>query len=64
MNSNTQAGGSSKVVYTITERGEKSFWSRIGTAFVNRDGSYNVVLSSLPVDGKLHIRDPKPVADA
>ena len=53
-----------KVVYNIVERGEKSFWNRVGTAFVNRDGSYNVVLSSLPLDGKLHIRDPKPASEA
>jgi len=50
-----------KVVYTIVERrkDEKSFWTRIGVAFVNRDGSWNVHLDAVPVNGKLHIRDPK-----
>lgn len=55
-----------KVVYTIIEReaGEgrdaKSFWVRIGSAFVNRDGSWNVKLDALPVNGTMQIRDPEP----
>jgi hypothetical protein len=32
-------------------------WTKIGVAFQNRDGSLSVLLDSLPVDGKLHIRD-------
>jgi len=50
-----------KDVYLITNRGEegKSFWSRIGVAFVNQDGSLNVILDALPLNGKLHIRDRK-----
>lgn len=47
-----------KEVYQITEReGKKSFWTRIGVAFVNKDDSLNVVLNSIPLDGRLHIRD-------
>ena len=53
-----------KAVYTISENGERSFWNRVGTAFVNKDGSLNVLLNSLPVDGKLHIRDPRPPTDS
>lgn len=34
-----------------------SFWVRAGSAFVNRDGSMNVYLDVLPLDGKLHIRE-------
>lgn len=46
-------------VYTIVDRGDgkKDLWLRIGTAFVNKDGSLNVVLNALPIDGKLHIRE-------
>jgi hypothetical protein len=46
-----------KHVYVITGKGERKFWNRIGVAFVNRDGSLNCKLESLPVDGELHIRD-------
>ncbi|MEN9580349.1 MAG: hypothetical protein RJA70_3358 [Pseudomonadota bacterium] len=49
-----------KVVYNITERDGRSFWSRIGVAFVNRDGSLNVRLESLPVNGEMQVRDYVP----
>ena len=35
-----------------------SSWNRAGSAFVNKDGSINVYLDALPLDGKLHIRRP------
>ena len=37
-----------------------SMWNRCGSAFVNKDGSLNVLLDLLPADGKLHIRAPSP----
>lgn len=47
-----------KAVYTILEKpGDRSFWLRIGWAWVNRDGSFNVKLDALPVNGSLQIRD-------
>lgn len=49
--------GSMKVIYVITGKGERKFWTKVGVAFVNRDGSLNCKLDSLPVDGQLHIRD-------
>lgn len=49
-----------KIVYMI-QKGEKtSFWTRIGVAFVNKDGSLNVRLNAIPVDGQIQIRDQKP----
>ncbi len=53
------APGTRKAVYTVIESGntERRRWVRIGIAFVNRDGSYNVLLDALPVTGTLHIRD-------
>ena len=52
-----------KAVYTIVEQeasGDKpkrKLWIRIGAAFANRDGSMNVKLDALPVNGELHVRD-------
>lgn len=51
-----------RVVYAITERenqdGEvKSYFTRVGAAFDNKDGSINLLLEALPVSGKLQIRD-------
>jgi hypothetical protein len=51
--------GTRLVVYTITEKpgSEKSFWSKIGNAWINRDLSINIQLDALPVNGKLHLRE-------
>jgi hypothetical protein len=49
-----------KMVYVITQRNNKSYWNRIGVAFVNNDGSLNVRLEALPVSGELQIRDYVP----
>ena len=44
-------------VFTIIETdGSKARWTKVGVAFVNRDGSFNVKLDALPVNGTLHIR--------
>ena len=49
-----------KIVYVITERNGKSYWNRVGVAFVNHDGSLNVKLEAIPVNGEIHIRDYVP----
>ena len=41
-----------------------SVWMRAGSAWVNRDGSFNVYLDVLPLDGKLHVREPGERKDA
>ena len=50
-----------KAVYMIKDGkdGDKSYWTKIGVAFVNKDESLTVVLDAVPVDGRLHIRDFK-----
>jgi hypothetical protein len=51
-------------VFSVKEQWEKdtgqkhSNWVKAGTAWVNRDGSINVYLDVLPIDGKLHVREP------
>ncbi|MBJ79928.1 MAG: hypothetical protein CMH60_01285 [Myxococcales bacterium] len=49
---------SPQAVFTIIEddKLEKPLFRRIGTGFINRDDSLNVILDALPVSGKLHIR--------
>ncbi len=42
----------------ITDGEEKrSIWVKAGSAWRNRDGSFNVYLDVLPLDGKLHVRE-------
>jgi hypothetical protein len=54
-----------KVVWTVVERGQangvtKSYWSRIGVGFVNRDGSLTLRLDSIPLSGNLQVREWEP----
>jgi hypothetical protein len=39
------------------EKTGAAIWVRAGFAWANRDGSANVTLDVLPLDGKLHIRE-------
>ncbi|MBF0105783.1 MAG: hypothetical protein HQM16_10710 [Deltaproteobacteria bacterium] len=51
-----------KDVYVIAEsqnKEDKSRWTKIGVAFLNKDDSINVILDAVPITGKLHIRDRK-----
>lgn len=47
--------------FTVRDRGEgrKAYWARIGSAWVNRDGSFNLQLDALPIDGKIVLRPRK-----
>jgi len=39
------------------EKNGKTWWLRIGSAWINADGSTNVYLDAYPTNGKLQIRD-------
>jgi hypothetical protein len=49
-----------KHVFTMIEKTgeEKARWVKIGIGFVNRDGSTNIYLDALPINGKINVRDP------
>lgn len=51
----------SLAAFNIIERPgmEKPIWSRVGSAWVNRDGSFSVILDSYPIGGKIHLREDK-----
>ncbi|MDP2342472.1 MAG: hypothetical protein Q8O67_16065 [Deltaproteobacteria bacterium] len=55
-----------KEVWLIEEHpNRKAWWTRIGAAFENADGSWNLELSAVPTNGnRLQIRDPRPAVDA
>jgi len=46
-----------KSVFALTERDQKTFWTRVGAGFINKDGSTTIVLDALPVSGRLQIRE-------
>ena len=49
-----------KAVFALTERDEKTYWTRIGAAFTNKDGSITLQLDALLVSGRLQVRDDEP----
>ena len=51
--------GKKYAVYSVrkAEKTGAAIWVRAGYAWANRDGSANVALDVLPLDGKLHIRE-------
>jgi hypothetical protein len=60
--------GQKLAIFSIREikdgKGKKgTLWVRAGRAFVNGDGSLNLVLDVLPLDGRLHVRAEKPQAE-
>jgi hypothetical protein len=40
----------------ITREDRDPFWHIIGSAWTNKDGSLNLTLESLPLDGKITVR--------
>jgi len=36
---------------------KRTFWLRVGNAYVNRDGSINVYLDAMPMNGRLQLRE-------
>ena len=50
-----------KTVFTVVERGPgKSYWTRVGVGFVNKDGSWNLHLDAVPTNGKIQVREWEP----
>jgi hypothetical protein len=56
----SSGGGSGRKAwgaFNIVTRGTRNYWNRVGSAFRNHDGSYNIYLDALPRDGKIQIRE-------
>lgn len=43
---------------------QKDYWLPVGSAWTNRDGSFNIRLNALPVNGELCVRPRKEGDDA
>lgn len=44
-------------VFSIRKGKGGSVWTRAGFAYLNKDGSVNLYLDVLPIDGMLHVRE-------
>lgn len=45
-------------VFAVRQSKGQTIWVRAGIAYENKDGSMEVHLDVLPIDGKLHMRHP------
>jgi hypothetical protein len=60
--SNDKGGVRKLAVYAIPEstNGERPWWTKIGVAFTNRDGSISILLDALPLGtNKLQVREQR-----
>jgi len=55
-----------RVAYAVSDSSPKgdeeetrSYWTRVGVTFLNRDESETVVLDAIPVNGRLVLQEPK-----
>ncbi len=53
------------IAYVVTEKGDNSYWTRVGAAFEHKDGEgFTVDLELLPVNGgRFVLRTPKEAND-
>ncbi|WP_417681684.1 hypothetical protein [Roseibium sp.] len=58
---NGKSAGPSHIAYQVREKdGGKSYFNRVGSAFPHKDGQgFNLILDSVPVDGKVTLRTPQ-----
>lgn len=58
---NAGGPGHRRAVFVLTEKmtseGARTYWTKVGAAFDNKDGSVTVRLDALPLSGTLQIRD-------
>ncbi|MEZ5551526.1 MAG: hypothetical protein R3E82_11595 [Pseudomonadales bacterium] len=47
------------IAYHVTENGDKTFWTRVGAAWPNKKGGFQVRLEAVPVNGELVLLPPR-----
>ena len=47
------------IAYHVSQNGENTYWTRIGAAWPNKKGGFQVKLETLPVNGELVLLPPK-----
>lgn len=45
--------------FTVKGEGDDAWWTRIGSAWANKSGGFNIQLDALPIDGKIVLMPPK-----
>lgn len=57
---NTQAQNAPDyLAWHVTQKGEKTFWNRVGAAWAHKDGKgYTLQLETCPINGRIVLRAP------
>ena len=57
---NTQAQNAPEyLAWHVTEKGDKSFWTKVGAAWPHKDGKgYTLQLETCPINGRIVLRLP------
>lgn len=47
------------LAWHVTQRGEKSYWNKVGAAWAHKDGQgYTLQLETCPINGRIVLRAP------
>ncbi|MCT8970785.1 hypothetical protein [Microbaculum marinisediminis] len=47
------------LAWHVTQKGEKSFWNKVGAAWMHKDGKgYTLQLETCPINGRIVLRTP------
>jgi len=61
---NTAAKAQDFLAWHVVQKGEKSFWNKVGAAWSHKDGhGYTIQLETCPINGRIVLRQPLEDAD-
>lgn len=47
------------IAWHVQEKGEKSFWSKVGASWKHKDGKgFTLQLETVPINGRIVLREP------
>lgn len=57
--STSQGNAPTYIAWTVTEKGERKIWQRIGASWPHKDGQgFTIQLEATPLDGRIVLRAP------
>ncbi|MBN9890588.1 hypothetical protein [Salipiger abyssi] len=64
-NTNQEPSAPDYLAWYVTQKGEKSFWNKVGAAWKHKDGrGYSLQLETCPINGRIVLRLPLEDAEA
>ena len=58
-NPNTGTKAPDFLAWHVSQKGDKSYWNKVGAAWAHRDGNgYTIQLEVVPINGRIVLRQP------